>query len=248
MLQYVAVSCSVLQCVAVSCIVTHLWTPRVPWVCTCMRVHTRARTRYGLVRSRRGAAAAVCVWGCCSVLPRVAMCCSVLQCVAVCCSVLQCVACLVSVAVCCSMLQCIAVCCGVLQCVAVCCSVLQRVAARCSVLNCSFQDSLPTHVLQCVCCSMLQCVAVCCSQSVAVCCSALQCVVSLFLGLSPHRSVKLSPGCVLQHIAGCCGATHSMPFLCSVRRSVLQRVAVYSVYCSVLQRVLQRVVVCCSVL
>ena len=64
MLQYFAVCCSALQCVAD---VTHqLW----PLIIGESRMHTH----------------------CCSVLQCVAVCCSVLQCVAVHCSALQCVA------------------------------------------------------------------------------------------------------------------------------------------------------------
>ena len=94
--QYVAVRCCVLQCVAVCC---------------------RSTQRHGAVQ---------CVAVCCSVLQCAAVFCSVLQCVAVCCrsaqrhcAVLQCAA------VCCSVLQCATVCRSVLQCVAVCGHMLQ---------------------------------------------------------------------------------------------------------------------------
>jgi len=86
---------SVLQCVAVCCIVLQSYSEVVFSVC-CSVLQCVA-----------------------SVLQCVAVCCNVLQCVAVVqwrgiFSVLQCVA------VCCSVLQCVAVCCSVLQCVAVC--------------------------------------------------------------------------------------------------------------------------------
>jgi len=98
-LQYAAVCCSALQCVAV-----------------CCTVAKKGRRLYG----------AHCVVFCCSVLQCVAVCCSVLQCAAVYCKVLQCVAvccrvvqgrvitCIVQK--CCIALQCVAVCCSVLQC------------------------------------------------------------------------------------------------------------------------------------
>jgi len=101
--QYVAVRCSVLQCVA------------VPKEGACLH-ECCSVLQYDVV---------------CSVLQCFAMCCSVLQCVAVCCSVLQCVAVCRStapnegacphecVAVWRSWLQYNAVCCSVLQCVAV---------------------------------------------------------------------------------------------------------------------------------
>jgi len=95
---WVAVCCSVMQCVAVWCSVMQC---DAVW-CSVLQ----------------------CVAVCCSVIQCVAVCCSLLQCVAVCCSVLQCVwwnACrlwsrsfagmyeyIVS--------ECVAVCCSVLQC------------------------------------------------------------------------------------------------------------------------------------
>jgi len=84
------VSCSELQCVAVSCSVLQcvrsLPSPSSLRVC-CSVLQ--------------------CVAVCCSVLTRVALCSCVLQYAAVCCSELQCVA------VCCSVLQCVTVCCSV---------------------------------------------------------------------------------------------------------------------------------------
>jgi len=125
-LQYVAVHCGVLQCVAAG--------PQVQ----------------GILLRHSALGVLQCVAVCSSVLQCAAVCCSALQCVAVCCSVLQCVA------VCWSVLQCtamccsvFAVCCSVLQCVAVWCSVLQCVVAglqvqgtpgghpRCAVLRCT---------------------------------------------------------------------------------------------------------------
>ena len=62
-----AVSCSVLQCIAVCCVLQCLQCVAV--CCSVLQ----------------------CVAVCCSVLQCVAVCCSALQCVAVCCSVSQCV-------------------------------------------------------------------------------------------------------------------------------------------------------------
>ena len=107
-LQYVAVCCSVLQCVAVR--------GGVSFVKICQK--RPAHMKRDLCKS-------VCVGRVSEGLLRV---CRVCVCVAVCCSVLQCVrgpfeslsrACV---------LQCIAVCCSALQCIAVCCSVLQCVS------------------------------------------------------------------------------------------------------------------------
>ena len=92
---YVAVCCSVLQCVTVRCNVLQ-------------RVAVPLETCQG--------AYSICLY---SLRLLTQLCCSVVQCGAVCCSALQCVA------VCFSVLQCVAVYCSVLQCVAVCCSVLQ---------------------------------------------------------------------------------------------------------------------------
>ena len=118
---YVAVCCSVLQCVAVCCSV--LQCAAVCWsilqgVAVCCSVLQCAEVyRFHIMRLVDRVTRS-----CVAVLQCVAVCCSVLQCLAVCCSVLQ------YVAVCCSVLHCVALCCTVLQCVAVCCSVLQCVA------------------------------------------------------------------------------------------------------------------------
>jgi len=91
--QYVAVCCRALQCVA-----GELTRDSVLSVCSVLQ----------------------CVAVCCSVLQCVAVSCSVLQCVAMCCSVLQYVASGLlnasDVAVYCSVLLCVAVCCSVLLC------------------------------------------------------------------------------------------------------------------------------------
>jgi len=71
-LQSIAVCCSVLHCLAMSC-----------RACRLLRISTLP----SVVQS---------IAVCCSILQCVAVCCSILQCVAVCCSILQCVA------VCCS--------------------------------------------------------------------------------------------------------------------------------------------------
>jgi len=119
---FVAVCCSVLQCVAACCSVLKFV------------VHNNCDHTMLLCLLQ-------CVEVYCSVLQCVAVCCSVLleflirhmmlgcllQCVVVCCSVSQCIA------VCCSVLQRVIVCCSVLQCVAVCYSVLQCVAVCCGI-------------------------------------------------------------------------------------------------------------------
>ena len=118
---YVAVCCSVLQCVAVCCSVLQF----VAVCCTVLQ----------------------CAVVCCSVL----QCVAVLQCFRneyqqMCVSSVEGYAgpsdkghFMGS--------MCVAVCCSVLQCVAVCCSVLQRVAACCSVLQCvAFSQRISTHV------------------------------------------------------------------------------------------------------
>ena len=92
-LQRVAVSYNVLQCVA-----------------ACVQSHPLLQIQIYTVSSLL----VFCHVVCCSVLQCVAVCCSVLQCVAVSCSVLQCVA------VCCSVLQCLARCCSVMKCVSLC--------------------------------------------------------------------------------------------------------------------------------
>jgi len=116
------VCCSVLQRVAVCCIVGEVAVELYQQVVACCSVLQR-------------------VAACCSVLQRVAACCSVLQCIAVCCSALQ------RDTRCCSMLLCVAVCCCVCCSVpaphsacpppqlclrvptqSLCCSVLQRAA------------------------------------------------------------------------------------------------------------------------
>jgi len=98
MLQYVAVWCSMVQCVAVCC------NGRI------------VNTSIYYFQQHVGLALL-----CCSVLQYVAVRCSALQCVAVRYSALQCGA------VWCSMLQCVAVCCSVVQCVAAQVACTQRV-------------------------------------------------------------------------------------------------------------------------
>ena len=147
MLQFVAVCCSVLQCVS--------WAS-VPAL-QCVAVRCRVLL---CVTGCRNMLAMHCKlklvsYLCCSLLQRVAVCRSLLQCAAlsfgvsvssisvpvlhfaaVRCSALQCVA----VRWChgyryhfCIALPCFAVCCSVLQCVAVCCGALQRGAVCCNV-------------------------------------------------------------------------------------------------------------------
>jgi len=127
LLQYVAVGCSRLHCVAVCCSDAQNeersgapGTSRGP--CKCGRPYCVLQ----------------CVAVCCCALQCNAMCGVVLPCVAVCCSVLQCVVVMYKMknneahqqlqgalikmgghVVCCSVLQCVAVCCSVLQSVAV---------------------------------------------------------------------------------------------------------------------------------
>ena len=118
MLQCVAVSCSVLQCVAE----------------TGLGLSATKKSRGGEVKLLQCVAACCSIALCCTALQCVAVCCIVLHCIAVCCSVLQCVAVssswfhrLVPNTFPSPVLQCVAVRCSVLQCVAVCCSVLQCV-------------------------------------------------------------------------------------------------------------------------
>jgi len=115
-MQRVAVSCSELQCVAVCCGVLQ-------------RVVLQCVTSLGFVQ--------LSVY-------------AVVLCVAVRCSVLQCVA------VSCNMLQCVAVCCNVSQCNEVCCGVLQYVAMCCSVLCCNvFHHSKWTNSMSIPWCSVV---------------------------------------------------------------------------------------------
>jgi len=133
MLQYFAVSCSVLQCLA--------------WIRRIVDGASSTRGYYLIVPQNmwmRRVGSLQCVAVCCSVLQCVAVCCMkasyrgwfTLHTVAqkVYCSVLQCVA------VCCSVLQCVAVCCSVLQCVAVYCIVVQCAAACCNIVWMSFVE------------------------------------------------------------------------------------------------------------
>ena len=101
--QCIAVSCSVLQCVAVFLHCVAVCCSMLQRVPLCRNVLQCVALSYSVMQFVA------------NVLQYVAVCCSELQCMAVCCSVLQCVA------VCYSVLQCAAVCCSVLQCVAVCC-------------------------------------------------------------------------------------------------------------------------------
>jgi len=117
--QYVAVCCSVLQCVAVCSLICDttdlsLSEPKVQCVAVCSLICNSTDLSLSEPKVQ-------CVAVCCGVLQCVAVCCSVLQCVAVC--SLICNSTDLSLrtkrAVCCSVLRCVA------QCVAVCCSVLQ---------------------------------------------------------------------------------------------------------------------------
>ena len=117
----VAVCCSELQCVAVSCSVL------------------QTRECGLLLRFQWHISFSVAV--CCSVLQWVAVQCvavssSVLQCVAVCPNVFFRVPPAIVLLYPLSVLQCVAVCCSMLQYVAVCCSVLQCVAVHCRVSQC----------------------------------------------------------------------------------------------------------------
>ena len=120
LLQNVAVCCSLLQCVNDIRIVEALQHVATHCIATCCSVLqcVNDNTLY------------------CNVLLHVAVRVPLLQCVAVCCSVLQCVA------VCCSMLQYVAVCCSMLQYVAVCCSVLHCNAMCCYVLQCFYNEDV----------------------------------------------------------------------------------------------------------
>ena len=95
-LRFVAVCCSVLQCVGLfpNCLLTN-WGLRV-----CCSVLQCKRPPSGFFRTR---GLSLCV-GCQRWADVLTVCCGVLQCVAVCYSVLQCVA------VCCSVLQCLCSC------------------------------------------------------------------------------------------------------------------------------------------
>jgi len=75
-LQYVAVCCSVLQCVAG----------------LAKELEAKAKAKGGMLRVAVCCRVLPCVAVRCCALPCVAVCCSVLQCVAVCCLLLQCVA------------------------------------------------------------------------------------------------------------------------------------------------------------
>jgi hypothetical protein len=134
-LQWFAMHCSELQCVAVSCNVLQ-WNSNT--IATLYMFHSVENVLQWVAMR-------------CSELQRVAVYCNVLQWVAMCCSeiliplppstgfrVLQ---------MCCSDLQCVAVSCNALQCIAMCCSELQCVAVSCNALQCIA-----------MCCSELQCV------------------------------------------------------------------------------------------
>jgi len=137
-LHYVAVCCTMLQCVVVCCSVLHC-------VALCCTVSQNV---------------AACVAVCCSVWQCGAVCCSALQCVAVRCGVKQ------RVAAYCSALQCVTVCCSVYirdlisqepyiplfvchmtHSNDLCCSVLQCVAVRYSVLQCIYKGPHITRAL-----------------------------------------------------------------------------------------------------
>jgi len=120
---------SVLQCVAVWCIVSLL--------IRLIRAVEHVTRAHNIKLQHQ------CVAVCCSVLQCAAVCCSVVQCGAVWCSVLLLIRWIRAVEhvtrahnikVCCSVLQCVAVCSSVLQCGAVWCSVVQGAAVCCSVL------------------------------------------------------------------------------------------------------------------
>jgi len=186
MLHYVAVCCSVSQCVTV-------WEHAICSTCVCTSVMQCVAVRYSVSQC--------VVWWCsvvqqksdplrrkechwwmpCAPSVRVAVCCSRLQCVAVCYSVLQCLAMSCNVVLqCCSTVQC-----SVLQCVAVCHNMSQCVAVYCMVLQCDVAVRYSV-VMQCVAMSK----EVMCTpawdqathvwyQTVAVCGSLLQFVVAM---------------------------------------------------------------------
>jgi len=132
------VCCSLLQCVAVCCIVLHF--------------------------SSRGKTYAFTLLMCCSVVWCVAACCSVLQCGAVCCWVLALVAKNVQVlfqcvVMCSSVLQCIADWRSVLLFTSRGQKHAGSLSMRCNILCSVVVCRSVVHV----CCNMAQCVTVCCS-------------------------------------------------------------------------------------
>jgi len=138
-LQKVAERCSVLQCVALYCAPSPVFTRE----CTLFLLHMSHQ----------------CVAVCCSALQCLAVCCSVLQCVAVCCSVLQCIMASCTSTVCWlsvvvdrvfsgggNVLQCVVVHCSLLQCCrpfcyvdreahSAHCNIQQHTAACCNTLQ-----------------------------------------------------------------------------------------------------------------
>jgi len=174
-LAYVAVCCSVLQCVAecCSCTVLRYVLRSVVVCCSVLQQQLTELSQKARVSLAYVAVSLACV----------AVCCGVLQCVAVCCSVLQLqyvtifVSFFLSVLPCHTRLgflsrnvKCVSrVCCGVLRCLAACCSVLQLqcvtmcVAVCCGVLQ--YQLTELSHkawgslAYVAVCCSVLQSVA-----------------------------------------------------------------------------------------
>jgi len=156
--QYVAVCCSMLQCVAVCCV----------HVLGLKRVEERLSSLSVLMLRR-----CECVAVCCSMLQYVAVCCmyvygfkedmgKIIE--SVCAGVVQMCVCCIYV-----LHLCVAVRCGVLQCVAVCCSVLHcmyelGLRKDYRVYLCWFCAGVYVlHVCVAVCYGALQCVVLCCS-------------------------------------------------------------------------------------
>ena len=134
----VAACCSVLQCVAVCCIVCVASPPEIG----AYHLAGLSASKSMFVKS--------CVAVCCNVLQRVAVYCSVLQCVAVCCSALQ------FVAVCCKPAKWGLPCGG-----------LKSLHAEVFQAVSSFPRR-QSALAPAVCWSVLQCVAVCCSECLHV--------------------------------------------------------------------------------
>jgi len=158
MLQYVAVCCNVLQCVAEHC--SMLQSVCVA-ACSVFMVFLRLPIK-GPRATFCFCSALQSVVGRGSVWHSVAQCCNMLQC-----NMLQCCAasCVLLV------LQCVAGCRrlrSILQCVAQCCSSIARtrgvISQTCTCRSRGVANAVPS-ALQCVavCCSVLQCVEVCCS-------------------------------------------------------------------------------------
>ena len=206
--QWVAVCCSVLQCVAVC--VFFVYTRMVDGVFVAGRILDGQECVDSWIRYTLN------------------VCSRMLQCVAVRCGVLQCTCVLLRkltrnvskkelgrqrcswwrVAVCWRMLQCVAVCCSVLQCVAVCRSVLQCVAVfsveSCSVLkfitvSCSLSQfaavccSVHGRELQCVIVTVVRCGVLWCAalwwsalQCIAVCCTFAESHVSALFEINQN--------------------------------------------------------------